>query len=296
MNSIQSVIKKLKLNVLDINTVPESFSSEVYKLNLANRTNVYVKIPFNRDKLYREYRILQRLHQVISVPNVLDFWEGNEQITGALLLSEISGGSCQGSLSEQLSFQIGVNHAKLHEIRTSGYGVEYADGFRNLEHNDWRHYIKQNFEKLKEDCIEILNAKLFEQCIVYFNEAFSDLPEPDGPCLVHMDFRPGNILVDNDKVTGIIDFESARGGSSEVDFTKLNRYFWQSNPLSKRGYINGYSTIRPLIDLTRVLPFYDFYDAFSAVVWCKKRGLEKNKAFLNENISVLERAVGNRLN
>jgi aminoglycoside phosphotransferase (APT) family kinase protein len=296
LDSIQTVISKLKLNVLNISTVPESFSSEVYKLNLLNKINVYVKIPFNRDKLYREYRVLQKLSHVISVPSVLDFWEGDEKITGALLLSEINGVSCPASISEQLSFQIGVNHAKIHEVSTSGYGVEYADGFRHLEQDNWRLYIKQNFEKLKGDCFEILNAKLFEKCVVYFDEAYSALPETDGPCLVHMDFRPGNILVDNDKVSGIIDFESARGGSSEIDFTKLNRYFWQTNPLSKRGYIKGYSSIRPLIDLDRVLPFYDFYDAFSAVVWCKKRGLEKNKAFLNESISVLERAVGTRLN
>ncbi|WP_244188406.1 phosphotransferase [Paenibacillus kribbensis] len=34
-----------------------------------------------------------------------------------------------------------------------------------------------------------------------------------------MDFRPGNILVNGNEVAGIIDFESARGGSSEIDFT-----------------------------------------------------------------------------
>lgn len=41
----------------------------------------------------------------------------------------------------------------------------------------------------------------------------------------HMDFRPGNILVNGNEVAGIIDFESARGGSSEIDFTKvINRF------------------------------------------------------------------------
>lgn len=295
LNSIQTVISKLKLNVLDIKTVPDSFSSEVYKLNLVNGANVYVKIPFNKDKLYREYRILQRLRNVITVPRVLDFWEGNEQITGALLLSEISGINSSESISEKLSFQIGEIHAKMHEISTGSYGVEYVDGFRHLEQNDWRLYIKQNFEKLMGECIGTLETHLFEKCVVYFNEVFSELPEPDGPCLVHMDFRPGNIIVDNDNVAGIIDFESARGGSSEIDFTKLNRYFWQSNPLSKRGYIEGYSSIRPLIDLSKVIPFYDFYDAFSAIVWFEKRGLENNKAFFNENISILEKTVSARL-
>jgi hypothetical protein len=59
-------------------------------------------------------------------------------------------------------------------------------------------------------------------------------------------------------------------------------------------YKAGYSTIRPLIELEAILPFYNFYDAFSAVVWCKNRGIEKHKAFLNESISVLHKSVGYR--
>jgi hypothetical protein len=47
-----------------------------------------------------------------------------------------------------------------------------------------------------------------------------------------------------------------------------------------------------MLALERVLPFYNIYDAFSAVVWCKNRGIEKNKAFLLENILTLRKSVG----
>jgi aminoglycoside phosphotransferase (APT) family kinase protein len=295
MDRIQTVIEKFKLKVSCISSVPESYSSEVYKLKLTNGSNVYVKIPFNKDKLFREYRILQQLNGVISVPRVLDFWEGSEQITGALLLSEIRGAPCSGEINEQIAYQIGVNHAMLHKVSTPSYGAEVVDGFKPYEANDWRGYIKGNFEKLKGSCKEVLNEKFYELCIIHFDEAFSALPRSDGPCMVHMDFRPGNILIDNNEVTGIIDFESARGGSSEIDFTKIDRYVWKTNPQSKTWYIEGYTSIRPILDLNSVLPFYDFYDAFSGVAWCKRRGIENNKSFLNENISILEKSIG-RLN
>jgi len=291
LSLLQTIIRGFNLNVISIENVPESFSSQVYKLNLTNGESVYAKIPYNRDKLYREYRMLEMLSEVIPVPKVLDFWSGDDFISGALLLSQIQGTPCTGTIDDKLAFQIGQYHAKLHEVKMPGYGVEGVDGYQFLDQNDWRLYIKNNFEKLKEPCKEVLERGLFEKCINHFERAFSALPHPDGPCVVHMDFRPGNILTNNNEVIGIIDFESARGGSSEIDFTKMNRYVWEAFPPSRAAYQEGYSTIRPLMELETILPFYDLYDAFSAVVWCKNRGIEKNKAFLQESIAVLQKSV-----
>ncbi|MBT2770940.1 aminoglycoside phosphotransferase family protein [Halomonas sp. ISL-60] len=291
MSSILNVIEKLKLNVMNVEDVPESFSSDVYKLTLASGENVYVKIPFNKDKLFREFQMLEILKGVIPVPKVLDIWYGDEDTTGALLLSAIQGVPCTQDIDEKISFQMGLYHAMLHEVKSPGYGYHATDGFKFLDQNNWRLHIQSNFEKWKEPCKELLDPVLYERCVLHFDGVFSALPNPDGPCIVHMDFRPGNILVDGNKVTGIIDFESARGGSSEIDFTKINRYIWEVNPRTKSKYIEGYQTIRPILNLDIVLPFYDFYDAFSAVVWCKNRGIEKNQSFLQENIEVLKKSV-----
>lgn len=292
MSSILKVIETLKLNVLHVEDVPESFSSEVYKLTFAGGEHVFVKIPFNKDKLFREFQMLETLKGILPVPRVLDIWYGDENITGALLLSAIQGVPCTGNIDEKLSFQIGVHLAMLHEVKTPGYGYHVTDGFKLLDPNNWRLHIQSNFEKWKEPCKEILDPELYERCILHFDRVFSALPDPDGPCIVHMDFRPGNILVDGNEVAGIIDFESARGGSSEVDFTKVNRYIWEVNPRTKIPFIEGYQSIRPMVALERVLPVYDIYDAFSSVVWCRNRGVEKNLTFLQENIVILRNSVG----
>lgn len=291
MNSILNVIEKLKLNVSNIADVPESFSSDVYRLTLASGEDVFVKIPFNKDKLFREFQILETLKGVIPVPKVLDVWYGDESTTGALLLSAIPGMPCTGEIDAKLSFQIGVYLAMLHEVSTPGYGYHVVDGFKVLDQNNWRLHIKSNFEQWKEPCKEILDANLYERCILHFDGVFSALPDPDGPCIVHMDFRPGNILVNGNELAGIIDFESARGGSSEIDFTKVNRDIWEVDPRTKIPFIEGYQSIRPMLTLESVLPFYDFYDAFSAVVWCKNRGIEKNQTFLQESILTLRNSL-----
>ncbi|WP_245583056.1 phosphotransferase enzyme family protein [Paenibacillus daejeonensis] len=258
MSSIHTVIEKLKLNVLYIEDVPESYSSEVYKLTLASGEHVFVKVPFNKDKLFREYQMLETLKDIIPVPTVLDIWYGDERMTGALLLSAIQGSPCSGDVDEKLSFQIGMYLAMLHEVSMPGYGYHMADGYKLLDPNNWRLHIRSNVEKWKEPCEEMLDSALFEKCMLYFDEAFSALPDPDGPCIVHMDFRPGNILVNGNEVAGIIDFESARGGSSEIDFTKVNRYMWEVSPSTKIPFMEGYQAIRPMLALESVLPFLRF--------------------------------------
>jgi aminoglycoside phosphotransferase (APT) family kinase protein len=70
-----------------------------------------------------------------------------------------------------------------------------------------------------------------------------------------MDFRPGNILVNGNKVMGIIDFESVRIGSTEIDFTKINRDIFVKYPGTMEAFQRGYESIRPIIDLQTVLPF-----------------------------------------
>ncbi len=291
MTLIQRLIQYFKLQVTNIAGVPESFSSEVYKLTLVSGETVYVKIPFNRDKFIRESTILNKLQDVLPVPKVLDMWHGDEQKSGALLLSAIPGIPCNGAVDEQLAFQIGRYHAKLHEVKMPGYGTHTADGYELLEPNDWRLYIQSSFEKWKEPCEELLDPALYEQCVRHFDRVFATLPKPDAPCMVHMDFRPGNILVEGNLVSGVIDFESARGGSSEIDFTKVNRYIWEVYPGTRQAYAEGYESVRHMIDVDQVLPFYQFYDAWSAVMWCHKRGVQQNGAFLAESIATLRHMV-----
>ncbi len=104
-----------------------------------------------------------------------------------------------------------------------------------------------------------------------------------------MDFRPANIIVDGHKVTGTIDFESVRFGSTEMDFTKLYRDFLRFDSALYHAYQQGYNSVRPLIDLEVVLPFYQFTDAFNSIGWCKRRGMEENALFFEKNLAILKK-------
>ncbi|GAF11394.1 hypothetical protein JCM19045_492 [Bacillus sp. JCM 19045] len=60
MTVVNKVIKQLKLDVLSIQDVPESFSSSVYKIELVNHQIVYLKIPYSKGKWQVELTALNR--------------------------------------------------------------------------------------------------------------------------------------------------------------------------------------------------------------------------------------------
>ncbi|WP_433959395.1 hypothetical protein [Cytobacillus horneckiae] len=91
MKKIKEAINYFKLNVQSIEGVPESYGSEVYKLTLINKESLYIKIPYSKVKLYREYAVLNQLRKIVRVPEILGFWEGNEEMTGVFLLEDLKG-------------------------------------------------------------------------------------------------------------------------------------------------------------------------------------------------------------
>ncbi|MFA1822918.1 phosphotransferase family protein [Virgibacillus oceani] len=80
------------------------------------------------------------------------------------------------------------------------------------EFPNWSDFIERQFYSFAEDVRDGLDDHFYKQSIEKFEEMIEQLPPPDGPSFIHMDFRPANIIVDGNKVSGVIDFESVRFG------------------------------------------------------------------------------------
>ncbi|MDW0111561.1 aminoglycoside phosphotransferase family protein [Sporosarcina saromensis] len=285
---VNRVIQQFNLKVVSINEVDDSHSSTVYQCNLVNGENVFLKIPHTKLKYVRELEAYKLLKDRVSIPNMLDYWPGDDQYPGAFLLSELKGQPLTNFASLTVAYQIGVLHATMHQIQppTTLQLTGIQDEFPN-----WSNFVERQFYSFAEDVKEVLDGSIYSQAIKKFESMKRQLPPSDGPSFIHMDFRPANIIVNEDKVSGVIDFESVRFGSTEIDFTKLYRDFLRFDCSLYLAYKEGYNSIRPLIDLEVVLPFYQFTDAFNSIGWCKRRGIEKNALFLKRNISILENVL-----
>jgi Ser/Thr protein kinase RdoA (MazF antagonist) len=282
---LNRVIQQFGLQVQSINKVEDSHSSTVYKCTLSNGENVFLKIPFTKVKCQRELEAYEILKGSVSIPEMLEYWSGDEECAGAFLLSELKGKPLTSEASPTVAFQVGVLQAEMHTIHPPA--VQVLTGIQN-EFTNWSNFVEHQFYSFAEDVKDVLNSRLYKQSIEKFEKMKHQLPSPDGPSFIHMDFRPANIIVDGNKVSGIIDFESVRFGSTEIDFTKLYRDFLRFDSTLYKSYREGYNSIRPLIDLEIVLPFYQFTDAFNSIGWCKRRGIEKNALFLEENVASLK--------
>ncbi|KAA0549824.1 aminoglycoside phosphotransferase family protein [Bacillus sp. BGMRC 2118] len=282
---LKRVMQQFGLQVHSLHEVEDSHSSTVYKCMLSTGENVYLKIPYTKLKFQRELEAYELLKGKVPIPEMINYWTGDEEYPGAFVLSELKGTPLPSKASLQLAYQVGVVHAELHEIRPAS--EKEFTGIKN-EYPNWSTFIENQFYSFAEDVMDILDEQLYKKALTTFKEMKEQLPSPDGPSFVHMDFRPANIIVETDKVVGIIDFESVRFGSTESDFTKIYRDFLRFDDRTYKAYKDGYKTIRPLIDLEKVLPFYQFTDAFNSIGWCKRRGIEKNKFFLEENVSRLK--------
>lgn len=283
---LNRVIQQFGLQVRSINEVEDSFSSSVYKCTLSNSENVFLKIPFSKLKFQRELEAYEILKGSVAIPEILDYWTGDEECVGAFLLSELKGKPLTSKSTPTVAYQVGVLHAEMHSIQPPTNKV--LTSIQN-EFSNWSNFIENQFYSFAEDVKDILDEQLYKKSIEKFEKMKKRLPSPDGPSFVHMDFRPANIIIHSEKVSGIIDFESVRFGSTEIDFTKLYRDFLSVDVNLHNAYQEGYNSIRPLIDLGNVLPFYRFTDAFNSIGWCKRRGMKENALFLEENITRLKK-------
>lgn len=291
-NSIQEAINKFNLKVSNMIDVPDSHSSQVVKLILATGENAILKIPYNRKKLLREFAVLNLLKDKIPVPKVLDFFDDGFDGNGALLLSYIDGESILGEINKDIAYQMGELLGNLHRVN--------SDCFRDIESNnavltgtDWWKIIFDWFQECIPLCEEALSKDFLYKCVDFFTEMYEGLPKPDGPCVVHRDYRPGNILVKDSKIVGLIDFESSRYGSADIDFTKIKLYVWDKNIETKEEFLKGYASVRNVPDIDKTLPFYLFYNAFGGVAWCVRRG-NLDDSFFTENVEQLKFILRNR--
>ncbi|AYC30522.1 phosphotransferase family protein [Paenisporosarcina cavernae] len=286
---IDSILQAFGLIKASYASVPNSFSSEVYRVSLPEKV-VFVKVPYSKEKWYREKGWLTFLGGKLAVPQLLGMIEPDENFNGAFLLSAIPGEPVE-NLTTKLAFEVGVLHATMHSIHSEEYGTFTETGFEAIPNNDWRQFILEAAERFQPYVERSIDEKLAKAAWERIHRDFEALPAPSRPCVVHMDFRLANLLVDADTLTGVIDFESTRFGSPEIDLVKLYRDSLGANEELRMAYEEGYETVRPKIPMDQFIGFFELYDAFNSIGWSVQRGLEKNRGFYGESLARLKKAL-----
>jgi aminoglycoside phosphotransferase (APT) family kinase protein len=272
---VKELIKReFGLQILTTLPVTESYSSNVMHFSTPHGDYV-VKSPYTIEKARRERDWLIALEDLPLTPTLLDYREVDDK--AYILYKAIPGRSIvdQSDLTESTVSQMGKVLFLLHSQNSESFG-----GFAT-----WHELLIDNVDRYlnhfagEELVLAKLGAKVFYQHLEL-------IPNSDSPVPVHFDFRPGNILLHKGIVTGLIDFESARGGHPSMDFTKVRHQLWENVPKSREWFLAGYGEQVWIEHIDDLLDLYTLYHGIGGLCWCAQRGIDdsdfyrQNKRFI----------------
>lgn len=226
--------------------------AEVYKVTLPDRTSFILKVFPRFHDYFREEYFLKRLRGSMLVPKIIAKVQPSESFFGAILMEFLEGELLQRDRwSKDLAFDLGEALARLHSFREKAYGDLTRPETLTPDSST---YFGRKFEEEINECRGHLPQDLVERCQTYFAHYRSLLSSVDGPCIVHRDFRPGNILILQGRLQGIIDWSSACSGFAEQDFCSIEHFQWLAHPEYKKMFLKGYSSLRPIPSYELIMP------------------------------------------
>lgn len=247
----------------------------VYKLDLSSKKSLILKICTRDKDFYRELYFLNALVGVIPVPKVERVVEPLADHPGAILMEYLKGALIkENDWTYELAHDIGEKLALLHSKRLDVYG----DFTQNKSYiKNAREYFQDKFFEELEECINHLPEKSIKCCKKYYESHQNLLDFVDGPCMVHRDFRPGNIVINNGRLIGIIDWASGRFGFAEQDFCLMEHRNWPRNPEYKRALLAGYARIRQVPNYSAIMPMLRLGRALAVIGFTVKSGTWNGK-------------------
>jgi Ser/Thr protein kinase RdoA (MazF antagonist) len=243
----------------------------VYRITQPSGSLLILKICPRDEDYRREVYFLKFFADKLPVPHIVQVVPPEEGINGAILM-ECLPGEVLKTVTGLLAYEIGTLLAKIHLNRVAGYGdLTQPDGLSL----DPCVYFNLKFEEGIDECLHHLPEALIEKCRNYYDTHIHLLASVDGPCMIHRDFRPGNVIVHEGKIQGIIDWAGGRGSFAEEDFCPMEHWEWSMNPENKKSLLAGYATIRPVPNYNAIMPLLRLSRALNVVGFTVKQGVRK---------------------
>jgi len=108
---------------------------------------------------------------------------------------------------------------------------------RRIEDN-----LEDNLEYFREEDIDWL-AEVSER---FLDDYIELVPTDFDPVFVHHDYNPGNILVEDGEIVGILDFDYAHSSHGQRDLVKAANNFWIRGKIDREHIYEGYQEVREL--------------------------------------------------
>lgn len=300
MNNASIDLYKKLLNLQDASFSriehSDAIIATVYKISKPNDKKYILKVCPRDEHYFCEVYFLKYFADSLPVPYIVKTLEPTSDFNGAVLMGYLEGTVLtKETLTDSLAKEIGSLLAKIHANKTRGYG-DLTKPNKLSPHSST--YFNFKFEEEFNECKDNLPTELLDQCRIFYNNNINLLDFVDGPCVTHRDFRPGNVIINNNKVQGIIDWSRARASFAEEDFYQLEFGKWTNNNSLKKLILEGYETIRPVPKYTKIMPLLALSAAIATLGFTIKSGTwrAKNATLYKRKRQLLEELIAKHVN
>ena len=166
----------------------------------------------------RAYDRLSRVPNV-PVPAVYELDTSEERLPYPYSVVEHVGGDELDEVSQFLAYATERKRTLVRAMaRTLGslhertdldrYGSLSADG----EGDDWASFYTDHYREHADGAADSPVADLADEALAFFERAAADLEGPPAPALLHGDYTPDNLVIREDEVRAVLDWEHAKAG------------------------------------------------------------------------------------
>lgn len=259
----------------------DALVAAVFKIEQDSSADLILKVCTRGSDALREAYFLNRFAGKLPVPRLCQLIEPEDDVPAAVLMEYVPGTLLKKDLvTDAIVYAIGELLACIHLERTESYGDLIEPATLN---QDARLGFTMKFQEGLQECEGHLSKALLASCQHHFDRDIDLALSSDGPCIIHRDFRPGNLIVNGEKIAGIIDWSSGRSGFAEEDFCPLEFGEWPKR--CKTAFLKGYASVRKVPDYKTIMPLLSLSRAIGVVGFTIKRGLwnttQKNLYQLN---------------
>ncbi len=231
--------------IVAIQELTQSFINPVYNVTLNNSQDYILKInnPRWSNKQKRELFAMELARKKTSIPIPEVFISSfdkllipydymiQEKILGVELRANINSSTISENELLSIIEKLGEYLGELHSIKFDFFGDfthldaeiisqerSKRDKFWNTQFLDWRSCFKafcyDNLHWVDTSSFPQYRKKIISKIEDYSQKVYNT----ESACFVHSDIQPSNILIDENKITGIIDFEWSFAGSASFEY------------------------------------------------------------------------------
>ncbi len=194
-----------------------------------------------------------------------------------LIMTKLPGKTISASLPDLtmeaqhgLAYAAGQHLAALHSYELDQFGLLF-EIFAGTNSPDWTAFVNNFYEDYGQQCVTmgVVSADIWariQAVMVKMQPLFASVQRGR---LVHGDYHLSNLLQQDGRLTGILDFEWATSGDASWDF-RIDDQLEGNSPGSREAFYAGYISRRPLpeqhrerVSFYRIGLYLDYLATFS---------------------------------